>query len=254
MASPSAPAPRPGRAVDTGTPKALAAAAGTTFEALSRARGARIFHPRGIAHAAVLHVGAAHRNYTGVPLLEHPGEHPAVVRFSRGVGLPEPLPDVLGVALRLLDAHGSSRHQDFLLATSGHPPLLRHLLLPGVGWFGQDFSSLLLYRVGGRIRVVGARAASPVPAEGRGMPGLEAAAAGGSLRFRLTLASPGGRWEVIGELVVGARLPDEETEALAFTPWHSGGGILPVGPLMGVRRAAYRGSQRGRGLGDRQIP
>jgi hypothetical protein len=32
-----------------------------------------------------------------------------LLRFSRGAGLPEPLPDVLGVAIRLPDAHGPGR-------------------------------------------------------------------------------------------------------------------------------------------------
>src|SRR3712207_8796467 len=37
----------------------------------------------------------------GAALLDQPGEHEGVVRLSRGAGLPEPLPDVEGLALRL---------------------------------------------------------------------------------------------------------------------------------------------------------
>jgi hypothetical protein len=74
------------------------------------------------------------------------------------------------------------------------------------------------------------------------------------VRFRIALAALAGRWSPFGELEVGERLPGEHTERLAFTPWNTGGGIEPAGPLMGLRRAAYRGSQRARGLGRREIP
>lgn len=55
-------------------------------------------------------------------------------------------------------------------------------------------------------------------------------------------------------LEVGARLPDEEAERLAFTPWHTGGGIRPAGPFQRIRRPAYRGSQHGRGLRGSEVP
>jgi hypothetical protein len=63
-----------------------------------------------------------------------------------------------------------------------------------------------------------------------------------------------GRSKPAGELEVGDRLPDEQTEQLAFTPWNTGGRIRPTGPLMGVRRAAYRASQHARGLRGSQVP
>src|SRR5829696_1098437 len=39
--------------------------------------------------------------YGDVPLLARPGEYAALLRFSRGLGLPSELPDALGVAVRL---------------------------------------------------------------------------------------------------------------------------------------------------------
>lgn len=246
----------PGRAAPSETPAPLAAAAGLTFGALSRLRGARIFHPVGVAYTGVLRVERPQLGYPGVPLLEEPGEHPAIFRFSRGAGLPERLPDVLGIAVRLTDVHGPGRHQDFLLATGAGPPGLRHLLLPGLGGFlAQSFSSLLLYRIGGQLRLVGAQPSGRRPArDGGALPQLIRAARRGDLSFRLALASPASRWSAVGDLEVGRRLPHAESEALAFTPWNTGGGIAPTGPFMGIRRAAYRSSQRGRGLRGAQIP
>lgn len=246
----------PGRPIASGTPGPAEAVAGATFGALSWLRGARIFHPRGVGYSGALRIERAQAGYSGVPLLERPGEHRALFRFSRGGGLPEPLPDVLGLALRLLDVHGRGRHQDFLLVSSADGPLLHHLLLPGLrGFFGQSFSSVLLYRVGGKLRLVGAQPTGRTAGGGSGdLDALVDAGERGDLRFRLALASLSGRWRPVGELDVRARMSDAETEQLAFTPWNAGGGIRPVGPLMGLRRAAYRSSQRARGLRSGQVP
>jgi hypothetical protein len=194
--------------------------------------------------------------YPGVPLLQRRAEHAVLFRFSRGAGLPEPLPDVLGLAVRLLNVHGRGRHQDFLLVTSADAPVLRHLLLPGVrGFFGQSFSSVLPYRIGGKLRLVGADPMGrPVPGPHGILPEVIRSADRGELRFRLALAPLTGRWTAIGDLEAEERLPDAQAERLAFTPWNTGGGIRPAGPFMGLRRGAYRGSQRGRGLDESRIP
>lgn len=234
-----------------GVPAPVESGAAAVFGALSRLRGSRIFHPVGVGYRATVEVSSAPGAYHGVDLLEPGSSHQAVVRFSRGAGLPERLPDVLGLAVRVLDLYGDGRHQDFLLASSGRRPLGRHLLLPGTaGFFAQPFSSLLLYRVAGRVRVVGAMAAArPDSVEGGSLGDLSAAADVAPLRFRLMLASPAGPWEHVAVLRTGARLSDADTEAIRFNPWQTGGGIRPVGPLMGLRRAAYLGSQEGRAHG-----
>lgn len=228
-------------------PAGLAAAA--AFRALSRLRGGRIFHPDGLAYSGTLAMHHVHR-YGGVPLLERPSEYPVVCRLSRGGGLPEPIRDVLGLAVRILDAHGPDRHQDFLLATGASARIARNLLLPGVGgFFGQTFSSLLPYRVGGQLRMVGARSAVASSHRRRGsLNEVREADARRELRFRLMFAPLSGDWAPFAELELDRRLPDSETEHLAFTPWNTGGGIRPAGPLQRLRRAAYRGSQHGRGV------
>jgi hypothetical protein len=218
---------------------ALAHGAAAAFRALSSARGARIFHPRGAGYRGTLRVRSPVPGYAGVPLLSEPGEHEALMRLSRGAGLPAPLPDVLGLSVRLVDVHGPGRHQDFLLVTSLDAPLLHHVLLPT--WRGaleHTYSSVLPYRVGEALRLVGA---CPAPA-------------GAGLGFRLALAPLGGRWSAVADVEAGERLSDEETERLAFTPWNTGGGIRPAGALNALRRASYRGSQAGRGPAAGEIP
>lgn len=223
--------------------------AGAFWAVLSRARGRRVFHPDGVAYEAELHV-PGERPPTGVPLFDEPGRHRAIVRASRGAGLPEPLPDTLGLGIRLCDVHGDGRHQDLLINVSADRPVLHHLILPARdGFFGQSYSSVLPYRVGGRLVLIGA---TPAAAERRAdltdLAELEELAALGEAAWDIVLAAPGGRWEEpIGRLRLTARLPDRVAEELTFNPWRTGGGIRPAGVLQALRRTAYRGSQRGRG-------
>jgi hypothetical protein len=65
----------------------------------------------------------------GVPLFAEPGRHDALARWSRSAGVPAPLPDVEGFALRVLDA-GGGRPGDLLFASSGQGAVTRYTLLP----------------------------------------------------------------------------------------------------------------------------
>src|SRR5690242_5351227 len=105
----------PGQTIPAGVPGPVARATGTAFHALSSLRGARIFHPRGTGYDARLEITSG---WEGVPALAPGSGHRAIVRVSRALGLPKPLPDAEGIALRLPDVYGSGRHQDFLLVTS----------------------------------------------------------------------------------------------------------------------------------------
>jgi hypothetical protein len=253
---PSTPTPRSdgGRAAPAGPVGALAAGA---FGLVSALRGhARSLHPTGLGYAATFRVRRPVRDLRGVALFSGPAEHEAICRFSRGGGLPEPLPDVLGLAVRIPDLYGPGRHQDFLLATGASARLARHLLLPGIrGFFGQTLTSLLPYDMGGSVRMVGASSPHARIANAGGtLAELNRAAAEGGLCFDLMLAPLAGDWHLAAEIDVLERLPDHEVEQLAFTPGNTGGGLRPVGPFQGLRRPAYRGSQRGRGLRPEEIP
>ena len=198
------------------------------WAALARARSARALHPDGHAHRAVLEVpgGAG----TGVALFDEQATHAAVARLSRATGVPPPLPDALGLAVRVPDLHGPGRHQDILVTTSADVPGLHHLPLPAPrGPFGQAYSSLLPHRMNGRRVLLGAL---PDPDEGT---------------FRLAICHVGGRFAPVATLRLGDRLPDDAAERLRFNPWNTGGGLAPGGgPVQRSRAAAYRGSQRAR--------
>jgi hypothetical protein len=209
------------------------------FGRLSHARGRRIFHPEGVGFRARLEpLGEG----SGAMALDRPGE--AIVRLSRALGLPEPLPDFLGLALRLPDAYGQDRHQDLLLVTSGRRPLARHTLLPARGFADLPYSSILPFRVAGELAVIGARGVATRPGPGlTELRGRDRA----QISFTLALAPPGGEWRAAAVLALGERMNRAETERLAFDPGNTGGGLELAGLLNRLRIPGYEGSQKGRG-------
>lgn len=115
----------------------------TAVDVLAHLRPAeKPLHPHGTVHLGVLrrHPGAT----TGAAFLDEGGSDEVVVRLSRAVGLPEPAPDVNGLALRVPTAQGE--HGDLLLATTGHGRWTRFLLAPRTRQSDGFFSTLLPYR------------------------------------------------------------------------------------------------------------
>src|SRR5215210_821126 len=224
-----------------------ATAAGAVFGGLASLRHRRSLHPDGASYHATVRIDGE-REYAGVPLLEGPGEYEALLRFSRGLGLPSELPDALGIAVRLCDLHGEGLHQDLLMTTSARPPVLHHLLLPALrGPFGQPYSTILPYRVGDGVRLFGVLPLrAPARDDRTDVEEFVDAAARGDARFALALVAPFGWWRPIGVVETGAPLDPAVGERLRLNPWNTGGGIRPVGPFQGLRDAAYGASQRAR--------
>jgi hypothetical protein len=230
-----------------------AAAAGPAFAAgfyaLATLRRRRSLHPAGIGYEGWLRVPDEPPARPAVPLFQAGTTHPALLRFSRGAGLPEPLPDALGVAIKLPDAHGSGRDQDLLLTSSTDRPLVRRLLFPARSFVRGAFSTALPYDLGDDrvvLLLVPAHAGDGRRAARGALAELRAAAVDG-LRFELRAARSFGRSQALATVTVGPPLPDDQTEALRFNPWTTGPGIRPAGWLNLLRDAAYRASQRGRG-------
>ena len=186
-------------------------------------RRGKAVHPKGVVHEATLTIDGAGAAPAGVDFLQTPAEHPAMVRVSRSIGLPRPLPDLLGLSVRVPDAHGPDRHQDFLLITSADLPVLHHVFLPATEVDQRPYSSSLPFRAADGLYLIGA------------VPRTE----GG---FDFSVASLGGRFKTVGRLEVGGRLPDE-LDATRFNPWNTGGGVQPAGSLNRMRDRSYRASQ-----------
>lgn len=219
---------------------------GAVLAALAIARRGKAFHPDGVVYDARLAITGDSAAPQAAELLSRQGEHPAIARFSRAVGLPRPIPDLLGLSLRVPDAYGSGRHQDFLLVTSADVPVLHHIFLPAWDVQQRPYSSSLPYRAEDALFLVGAvpRRDSPRPDGRDEFDRLQAAAVTGGLAFDVAVASMGGRFRPVGSLHIGRRL-GRELDALRFNPWNTGGGMEPAGWLNGARDRAYKLSQGG---------
>jgi hypothetical protein len=150
---------RPGRATDMSKrsplDSALSAVAAGVFTTLAKLRRARGVHPHGIGFDGVLTLQAG----PGLDLMPGLGPRrsvPAVVRLSRSFGFPRPLPDLLGVAVKLPDLHGPGRDQDFLLVSALDGRLSKYVPAPASRYSWRAYSSLLPYRSDGRIVLPGA--------------------------------------------------------------------------------------------------
>ena len=213
--------------------KRLVSAGTAAFRLASRLRGERAIHAKGRTLTGRLAVpgGAG----TGAPLLDAPGAYDVLVRVSRSVGLPDRLPDVLGLAVRVLDAHGAGRHQDLLLDSTRPEPVLRRFPWIGRDALGALYGSLLPYDVAGTHLLVGAR---PLP--GQGPAAL--ADLPDEVAFELLVATPHGPWRPWGVLRTDGELPAPLGRQTRFNPWTTGGGIRPAGPWQTWRRQAYSAS------------
>lgn len=112
----------------------------TVFDLGARVRGARVFHPAGIPLSGRLHAEPEFQPWFGS------GERAVIARVSKGIGTPAAVPDVLGLALRVLDQH--EHPWDFALATTGHSLLGRFLITPARAWNSARYGCLLPYRFG----------------------------------------------------------------------------------------------------------
>lgn len=193
---------------------------------LAAARHARAFHPVGRAARAVVDVDEGDHPLAGLA-----GRHDGIVRVSRGIGLPTPFPDILGVALRLLppgadaEAAGDPSTLDVPMASSGPGRVTRHLLRPAIDPLRPTYSSLAPYTRGdGRRFVVGARFADDA-------------------HLALLVGRPGAPWRTVGRVALGDPLPAAVGEALRFDPFTCPPWMDPVGFVNDLRPPAYRASQ-----------
>jgi len=162
---------------------ALAAGAGALGAVMQRVKP---LHPEGeLRRATLTHSPPAVAS--GVPWLDSPGQDDAVVRVSRAVGLPDALPDVQGLAVRVVLETGAA---DLLLASTGLGVVTRYVLMPTRRITGRPLTTLLPYR-------------SP-----RG-PLLLAAAPESEHAFELRWAGPAGPWHAFGRLDLGAPFGDD---------------------------------------------
>lgn len=212
------------------------------FGALAGLIDGRPLHPAGIAFAATLTVEAP--TAPQLALFAGPASYSAAVRFSRGFGLPEPLPEILSVAVKVRDAYGPGADQDFLMTASGDPPGLRHSFAWGRSHLAHTYSTVIPFSAAGRSVVFGAVPRSRPIAGERDLPELARRAAHDALVFDLRMAPLRGPWTTLARIDVGRQLDAGEERALRFNSDTTGGGIVASGWINRLRGAAYDASAR----------
>lgn len=166
---------------------AFGAAAG-----VARLARPKALHPKGVVARATLSVTGIGR--TGSPLLDITGRWPATVRFSRAMGLPDAVPDIGGMAIRI----HADQPVDLLLASTGLGPLTRYVLTTGWRTTGRTMTSMFPVRIAGRPLL------------------LAAIPTGDGGTWTLQHATPLGKWKTLGRLIVDTW--EDDDEGLHFDP------------------------------------
>jgi len=209
------------------TTDAATTAGGAVLGAAFRVAGAvrptrKPLHPRGRVTTARL----VRRGLTppvGVEFLDTARVDEVLVRESRSVGLPGPLPDINGLAVRVTEPDGSVG--DLLFATSGWGRLTRYVLTASRTTYGRPMTTLFPYRSSAGAVLLGVRST------GRG-----------SLQLACTVA--GGPWRPFGELTIGDAEGDPE---VSFDPvLNQVPGLEQYAAITRLREPAYRGARHSR--------
>ncbi|TFV62192.1 phosphodiesterase [Geodermatophilus sp. DF01-2] len=209
--------------------------------ALARWRRGKPMHPRGVVLEAVLERSGGPAGW-GVPWLAGAGEQEALVRLSRGAGLPAPLPDLLGLAVRL---PGPQSPVDLLLSTSGRGRLTRWVPVLRRD-AAATFTSIMGYRSAAGpvfLAALPGPASGPVTAE----PGpVVAAARAGRLAYTLAAARGTGAWQPFGRLRLHGPVPGVDPDLRFDAVRNPPPDLVPDGPMARFRAPAYAAAREAR--------
>ncbi|MBD8506461.1 hypothetical protein HT102_08190 [Hoyosella sp. G463] len=213
---------------------------GKGARAAARARGERLFHPRGECFVAEVRP-------SGDGPLAAVGASTCQVRLSKGLGLGGALPDALGISVRFL----GDRPWDLLLISSASPGVLGRMVpAPSTAWTAASFSTVMPYRCeGGDLTWFHARAADDRWISCR-RGALTEAVAERPLELMLHGSGRGSGSHGLGSLILTRPVSAE----WSFDPvLNTGAGCaLAPGWLASVRAGAYRGSRAARGAALRE--
>lgn len=203
---------------------AAAAALATIFGGLARLRSAKSIHPRGAVVGALLE--RIDHPATGIEWVDEQLPVQVVVRISRAVGLPAPLPDVLGMGIRVpLHPDGFG---DLLLSTGAKAPFARHAPVPRRDPRSATFSSLVAFRTPVGHRMIAALSVDPTT-------------------YLMVVGTPRGPWSPFARLLLDTPAASVGDEDIDFDPVaHQLPGLTLPERLSRLRRPSYAASRAGR--------
>lgn len=213
------------------------------FSLLRRIRHPRPIHPHGLVLTGqATWIRDAERS--GIDWVDDVRLEPLTVtaRLSRSVGLPDHLPDVLGLAFRFHIDDGP--HTDVLLSTTGIGFPSRFFLVPRRSPTGATFGTLLPYRSPRGPVLICARSipTRALPAE---LGDLRRALHEQPWRLRLYHAAPTRKWHPFAEVLLRPAAEPDSAE-LRFDPvGHPPPGSTTYAWVGKVRGPSYRAAQGG---------
>jgi hypothetical protein len=197
---------------------------GTVFRVAGEVRpAAKPLHPKGDLRRGTLRRYGVERPI-GVPFLDTEATDEVLVRLSRAAGLPRPLPDVHGLALRVPNPDGT--HGDLLFATTGLGWLTRFILIPTRSETGRPMTTLLPYDTAVGPVLLGVRPT-------------------GEDRFEVCFAVGEGPWRTFGELELSGQADDEEISFDAVR--NTLPGLAQYAAVRRLREPAYEAARSSRG-------
>lgn len=213
------------------------------FRLGSALRNGRFFHPDGVLAEGILERTAPAGE--GLPMQSCD----VIARVSKGIGLPDTLPDIAGLAWRIPPPQDlrSCGPWDVLLAST--VARSRVILAPAGSWSGATFSSLMPLRFNGGIWWVRARLVTKIDEPGLALDTIRNQIDSGEIAFDVEQAMRTGGFRPLARLTL--RHLDPSRDDVAFDPiLHCDDDVqLVPGWLADLRRAAYRRSREGREAG-----
>lgn len=223
--------------------EAAGSALGGFFSLLRRVRHPRPIHSRGLVLTgqATWIRGEAP---SGIGWIDDVRGQPLEVtaRLSRGVGVPDQLPDVLGLALRFHSEDGP--HVDVLLASTGVGFPLRFVPLLRRSATGATFGSVLPFRSQRGPALICAQSVPhrALPADLRS---LQLSLDEQPWRIRLYHAAPTGKWRPFADAVLKPAAEADSAE-IRFDPVGHPLSAPTIYPwVRRLRQPSYRVAQRG---------
>jgi hypothetical protein len=239
---------------------------GPAFAAISFARRARTFHPRGDTFLAK--VAACPSDDAAIALLAARLEGVALVRMSGALSKRRrEWLDVLGCAIRFRGARDevaaaspsvATTDQDVLFATIWRPWTMAFSLFTtnARDYLANDYHAVSPFDIEGLGRgFFRLRPLLHAKADARSRrERLDMAVANNTAGFRLELRRGSiGPWSPVATVTL-ERAAEVADEQLRFSAFHTGRGLVPRGFVHAMRRPTYALSQRGRRLALRARP
>ncbi|MBJ8348923.1 phosphodiesterase [Antrihabitans sp. YC2-6] len=210
------------------------------FDVVARVRRARVFHPDGITLSGRLHAEPEFEALFGS------GERAVIARLSKGTGLPSAIPDVLGLAFRVLDR--DDKPWDFALATTGTGTASRFLITPARGWVSARYGSLMPYRLDGKPAWIFAAPDNGQPASAS-LGAMNDHLTSSAVTFTITARGVRGPARPVATISLRRADLAERDIVDFFDPMENHPADVELLPkaVANLRELAYEGSRHGRG-------